>query len=184
VPDASAVPVLLEALRDEDGCVIIDVCRALEKVMDSSAIPTVFQILEQIPNTYTWGNTNTRDEIIDLLIKFKDENVLNGLLALLKHPDVSYRARAPYALGSLGDQAAVPALHLALKDEDERVRKQSAYALGSLKDVSAVPDLIAISRDEDEFYDVRETAADALQEIGTREARIAYKDWQRDSKEK
>lgn len=176
--DASAIPALLEALRDEDNIVSWDACDALEKVMESSTIPAIFQVLEQLPNTYTSGNINTRDKIIDLLIRFKGEIVLNGLLALLKHPDVSFRTRAAYALGRMGDPGAIPALHLALKDENERVRRLSASALGMLKDASAVPDLISISRDEDEFYNVREAAANALSRIGSREARIAYKDWQ------
>ncbi|HYK35127.1 HEAT repeat domain-containing protein [Alloacidobacterium sp.] len=184
VPDANAIPALMEALRDEDNVVSWDACAAIEKVIDSSTIPALFQVLEQIPNTYTGGNINTRDKIIDLLVGFKGEIVLNGLLALLKHPDVSFRGRAAYALGELGDQAALLALHLALKDPDERVRSRVARAIGMLKDASAVPDLIAISQNEGEFHGVREAAANALASIGTREARIAHKDWQRYDKER
>ncbi|MGC1298611.1 MAG: HEAT repeat domain-containing protein, partial [Alloacidobacterium sp.] len=172
--DASAIPALLEALRDEDDWVRTRAREALAKVIDPSLIPALFQILEETPH---------KRVVTDLLIQLKSDVVVNRMVALLKSQDIDLRATAAHTLGHLDDRVAIPALLLSLKDEEEKVRELSAFAMGHLKDPGAVPDLIAIARNQDEFDDVRRAAAMALYEIGTREARIAYKEWERQDKE-
>jgi HEAT repeat protein len=174
IADASAVPALLEALRDEDNVVRFDARDALAKALDVSAIPTLFKLLEE---------ASDKETVARLLIGLKGEVVVNHMIALLKSEDVDLRAVAVYALGDLGDRTAVPALLQSLKDEEERVRRLSAHSLRELKDPVAVPDLIAVLHDENEFDDVIDAAAWALNAIGTREARIAYKEWTRRNKD-
>jgi HEAT repeat protein len=172
--DAGAIPALLEALRDEDDWVRTRAREALAKVIDPSLIPTLFQVLEE---------TLHKRVVTDLLIQLKSDVVVNRMVALLGSQDIDLRTIAAYTLGHLDDRVAVPALLHSLKDEEEKVRELSAFALGHLKEPGAVPDLIAITRNQDEFDDVRRAAAMALYEIGTREARIAYKEWERQDKE-
>jgi len=171
--DASAVPALLEALADEDNVVRIDARDALSKLIDSSAIPTLFKRLEEVSD---------KQNVAALLIKFKDEAVLNYMIASLKSEDARLRVIAAHTLGQIDDRTAVPALIFALKDEDDDVRRLAAHALRELKDPVAVPGLVAVLQNADEVDDVLQAAAWALNAIGTREARIAPKEWERKNK--
>ncbi len=173
VADASAASALLQALQDDDNWLRSRAKDALAKVIDPTLIPALFQMLEEAPY---------KSPIVDLLVQLKGDVVVNRMIELLKSEKTGLRATAAHALGHLGDRAAVPALLVALKDEEEDVRKFSAFALGDLKDPTAVTDLIPISRDANEFDEVRRAAALSLNEIGTREARIAYRDWERQEK--
>ncbi len=169
--DASAAPALLKALRDDNNVVRSYVQQALSKVADASLIPTLFGLL-------------TRDypfkrNVAEILTGLKGEAVVNGMLSLLKSEDTKLRINAADSLGKLGDTAVVPDLIQALDDPEEDVRKYAAFALGELKDARAVPPLIAIAKRDDEFDEVQRAAALALNDIGTREARIAYRDWSR-----
>jgi HEAT repeat protein len=123
-----------------------------------------------------------KKRVANLLVLLKSDAVINRMIELLKNQDGDVRSTVATALGQLGDRCASPALLLALKDDEENVRTSAAFALGALKEPGAVPDLIEISRSDDELDDMRRAAAIALEEIGTREARIAYRDWKRQEK--
>jgi HEAT repeat protein len=172
--DTTATPALLEALRDEDDMLVRSRAeRALAKVIDSSLVPTLFRMLEDIA---------AKKRVANLLVLLKSDAVINRMIELLKNQDGDVRSTVATALGQLGDRCASPALLLALKDDEENVRTSAAFALGALKEPGAVADLIEISRSDDELDDMRRAAAIALEEIGTREARIAYRDWKRQEK--
>ena len=173
VADATAGPALLQTLRDDDNYVRSRAREALTKVVDPSLIPALLQMLEETPY---------KSPVVDLLVQLKGDVVVNRMVELLQSPNSALRATAASALGHIGDRVALPALIAALKDEEEDVRKFSAFALGDLKDPAAVSELIPISRDADEFDEVRRAAALSLNQIGTREARIAYRDWERQVK--
>jgi cyclophilin family peptidyl-prolyl cis-trans isomerase/HEAT repeat protein len=65
------------------------------------------------------------------------------LIAALDDEDPVVRARAAFALGSVQDSAAVPALLEALDDPDPRVRADAAFALGQTGDSTSQSELLA-----------------------------------------
>ncbi|MGP1385366.1 MAG: HEAT repeat domain-containing protein, partial [Thainema sp.] len=75
---------------------------------------------------------------------------------------------AAYALGALGDSAAVQPLINILKDsgEDTSLRGDAASALGAIADSAAVQPLINILKDSGEDASLRRDAASALGAIG------------------
>lgn len=96
----------------------------------------------------------------------------------LKNDRAEVRASAAYALGQIGQAAyaAVPNLVMMLRDDSsDDVRAIAAYTLGRIgsKAEAAVPRLIAIFKNPDEDSVVQDQAAQALKEIGTKEAIIA-----------
>jgi peptidylprolyl isomerase len=72
------------------------------------------------------------------------------LTEALGHSDPVVRARAAFALGSVQDAEAVPALLGVLSDPDPRVRADAAFAIGQSADSTASLALInALDREED-----------------------------------
>jgi len=174
VSDASAVPALMEALKDKDNVVAWYARDALAGLIDASFTSKLFEILEDAP---------IKSAVLPLLHRIGGDAVFQHMRELLKGIDAEMRGIAASFLGELGNRAAVPDLLAALKDENEDVRKRAAFGLCELKDPSAVPELIAVVRDELEESEVRRAAALALSNIGTREARAVYKEWERQDKE-
>lgn len=66
-----------------------------------------------------------------------------GLIQDLSSPRVDVRARAAFALGSVQDSSAVPALIHALRDTSAAVRRDAAFALGQAGDTAALAPLVA-----------------------------------------
>lgn len=174
MPDASAIPALMDALRDDDSIVRSRAGEALAKVIDSSWTEKLFEALD---------DTSHKGHIAGLLRQLGGEVVFNRMRELLKSKDADMRETAANFLGHTGNRTVVSDLLLALKDESEKVRKTAAFALYELKDPSAVPELIEVARDELEESAVRRAAALALSQIGTREARRVYKEWEQQEKE-
>jgi HEAT repeat protein len=98
------------------------------------------------------------------------------LLGMLSDEDVAQPAVICAALGSTGDNRAVPALIDVLRSADSRARVSAAAALGKLKDPRAVPALTAVlAKESAAMYQeppdlgpgaLRRTAAAALGSIG------------------
>ena len=86
------------------------------------------------------------------------------LLNLLDDENWEQRRGAAWALGILGDKAAVPGLVEALRDADMLVRKEAVVALQTIGDEQAVPSLCATLRDVD--WRVRKSVVDALVSFG------------------
>lgn len=170
MPDANAIPALVEALQDEDNVVAMYARDALWQIIDHSWTSKLFEVLQQ---------ARYKDRVASLLDRLGGDAVFQRMLELLKSENPKLRETAARSLGHLGNRTAVPELLLALKDEGQEVRETAAFALGNLKDLAAVPELIAVMRDEVEEYEVRNAAGEALSRIGTREARMAYKEWER-----
>jgi peptidylprolyl isomerase len=87
------------------------------------------------------------------------------LVSALKDRDPVVRARAAFALASVQDQAAVPALLDVLADPDPRVRADAAFALGQTADSTAGRSLLAaLDREADPA--ARAEILDALGKTG------------------
>ena len=88
-----------------------------------------------------------------------------ALAALLASPDSLVRARAAFALGSVQDPEAVPALRRLLTDPSARVRADAAFALGQSADTTAGVALTAALRSERDAA-ARAEVLDALGKTG------------------
>jgi HEAT repeat protein len=150
IGDAAAVPGLLAALRDADWRVRREAAWALGWIGDAAAVPGLLAAL--------------RDAEEDVRIALRSVLAPQELLAALRYAEEDVRRAAAWALGWIGDAAAVPGLLAALRDAEEDVRRAAAAALGEIGDAAAVPGLLAALRDAD--ADVREAAAAALGWIG------------------
>jgi hypothetical protein len=93
-----------------------------------------------------------------------DKRALPTLLtALNDDPQVENQIYTLWALGSIGDNSAVPGVLRQLQHEDPAVRKVAAYVLGSLKDGAAIHDLQVALNDANN--EVRWNAAMALAQL-------------------
>lgn len=174
--DASAVPALLEAIHDENEMVRRSAVRALKAVANETAAPALLDTLKA-------SSRDIRHLVMSVLGKLGGEQVLEALTEWLKSSDAGDRSQAAWALGDLSNVAATPQLLNALNDKDENVRRAAAYALRQIKPESAVPALISFLTDDlEEDSDVLRHVVDALKGIGTREARLAARDWERSRK--
>jgi hypothetical protein len=91
------------------------------------------------------------------------------LVADLRAPDPSVRARTARILGAVADAAAIPALIVALSDTDRKVRAQAASALIPFGSKLALPALKSMLF-EDPHPSPRGAAAQALAEIDDQDA--------------
>ncbi len=92
------------------------------------------------------------------------EDAVALMLTVLDDPEWSRRRGAAWALGVLGDQAAVPGLVLAMEDSDGLVRRESAVALGLIRDPAALPGLLNTLNDPE--LPVRRAVAAAIANWG------------------
>ena len=89
-----------------------------------------------------------------------------ALTEALASGDPAVRARAALALGSVQDEAAIPALTAALQDSTPGVRADAAWALGQTADSTAAPFLFLALRAEGTPAAQREMI-DAIGKIGS-----------------
>jgi len=129
------------------------------------------KVQEYVSKLGTPGLTNTD---LEALVKCGVQAV-PVLSQALKSDRAEVRASAAYALGQIGQAAyaAVPNLVMILRnDSSDDIRAIAAHTLGRIgsKAEAAVPRLIAIFKNPDEDSVVHDQAAQALEEIGTKEA--------------
>ena len=86
------------------------------------------------------------------------------LVEALKDANDDVREQAAFALGQVGDKAAVPGLVQALSDAKPDVRQQAAFALSQIGDASAV-DALTTAMTKDTDPEVRQQAAFALGQV-------------------
>jgi HEAT repeat protein len=153
--DASAVPALIQALKDSEWFVRRYAAEALGQIGDASAVPALIQALKD-------SNEYVRRYAAEALGQIGDASAVAALIQALKDSEEYVRRYAALALGQIG-LPAVPALIQALKDSNEYVRWYAAKALGKIG-LPAVPALIQALKDSEE--DVRADAAEALGKIG------------------
>ena len=166
-----AIPILAQATKDESSTVRIKVIEALGKLEAKEATPVLIGATKDT-------DKNVRLCAIDTLTKTGAKEVLTPvLIAALKDKEPDIRVKSIEALGAMGADAktAVPILTRMLKDKDADIVRSAICTLGKIgKDAkSAVPVLIQIaSKGETNAYD-------ALESIGTPEAKAAVESYRR-----
>lgn len=150
-----------------------------------TGIQRILSVIEPIPVRVQKPITALRSEDIDVryvavraLNKIGDPSTVTALSEALKDNNINVRAYASAALGKIGS-AAVSVLVEALREPDSDVRQRVAQALGQIgpEAKAAVPALIDALKDQEEWdYN---TAAQALVDINTPEARKALEDYYR-----
>jgi HEAT repeat protein len=162
-----AISALIQATKDENIDVRLKAIEALGNIGSDAkeATPAIINALKD-------EDKNLRLCAIDTLIKIGEkEAVIPFLIKASTDQETGIRVKAVNALGDIGAgaKAAVPVLIQMLKDKDNSIVVSSINTLGKIgKDArSAVPVLIQIaSKGETNAYD-------ALEKIGTPEAKAA-----------
>jgi HEAT repeat protein len=151
--DPTAVPALIQALKEEGIDVRCRAARILGAISDPAAVPALLQALRN-------ENRDVRLSAASALGKIKDPAAVPALLQALEDKDVGVQGFATEALGRIQYPTAIPALLQALKEKDAGVRSFAAEALGRIQDPTAVPALLQALKDENWF--VRRSAVEAL----------------------
>lgn len=91
-------------------------------LQDVSVLPQVIEMAaSEMPNGPQEAHTALR--------QYRTPEAIKGLIAATKHPNISVRREAVFALGSINETAIAPILLRLLDEPDEKVRQ---YALGGL----------------------------------------------------
>jgi HEAT repeat protein len=183
---ALAVPVLIDALGDEDVRMRLYVVDLLRELGEAEAVIALAGALRDpewrvrwkaadalgrmgspaaVPDLVAMLTDNAKDVQIAsawALGKIKNESAVPALIKLLRDREWRVRWAAAEALWEIGD-VSISALIDTLRDPDEYVRRVAIRALAEIGE-SAIPDLIRTLGDKN--WDVRWSAAAALQEIG------------------
>jgi len=155
--DATAVPVLRDALTDSDRCVRRLAAPMLGRVRDPSAMQAMLAALAS-------SDAGIR-EVGALALGFADDpRSIPPLIERLRDDSPRVRATVAWALGETEHRDAVRPLVGALADSDPMVRQSAARALGEVEDASAVPPLTDLLK-SDRDPAVRRAVAWALGEI-------------------
>ena len=117
IGDASAVPVLIAALKDSDAWVRRNAVWALGEIGDERAIPTLIEALKDSDEWIARDAANTLGKI--------GAPALPALIAGLKHRQQQGHRYAD-ALVKMGEPAVPAEL---MNDADEQVRRYAAWAL-------------------------------------------------------
>jgi HEAT repeat protein len=126
---------------------------------DTDAVPVLIRVLQD-------NNVFVKEAAANALANTRGHQAFEPLLAALDDPEEIVRGASALALAGTGDSAAVPALSEILKTDDSpSVRRRVVWAL-SFFDHPEVPDLLTQCLQDPDPH-VRETAADALQALGS-----------------
>lgn len=127
------VPSLLKRLEDEDKSVRVDAADALAKIGQgvTEALPVIYKALwsgdelERRTALYAVGRIGPEAK--------EAVPVLERILSAWVHSNEYHRYLAARALGSIGDEHAVPTLKSVLTDRDANVRKAAKEALDKIQ---------------------------------------------------
>jgi HEAT repeat protein len=155
------VPLLVQALKDEDRWVRAAACEALGAIGDPQAIPHLAQALQD----EAW---EVRKAACEALGAIGDPQAIPHLAQALQDEAWWVRKAVCEALGAIGDPQAIPHLAQALQDEHRWVRAAACEALGAIGDPQAIPPLLQALQDE--AWEVRKAACEALGAIGDPQA--------------
>ncbi len=182
--DEDNTEMLLEALKNEDGCVRVAASLALGEMREEIAAESLLQLL-------TKDYREVRNSAALALGMIGSERAVEPLINELKHnDDVHVQCSAALALGKIGDERAVSPLIQKLYNKNTDVRNSAAVALACIGDERAeraVEPLIEIV-DGSVYYgsmrlafveedaELKKNAVLALGEIGDKRARKVLSD--------
>jgi HEAT repeat protein len=165
--DASAVNLLRQITRKQEGALEVFASGALVKLGQSDA-------LSEITSAATLPDPESRMAAFAVLGRLKQPSTLSLLTQSVYDPDPSVRAFGAGALGEFGSPEGAAALTHALSDESPRVRSIAAASLGRLGLTSSKALLWQATRDPDER--VRAGAVEGLLRLGDSEAVLVAAD--------
>jgi HEAT repeat protein len=152
-----AVPVLVDALSDEDPRMRLAIIDLLGDLAEPDAVPALAGALRDPEWRVRW-------QAADALGKMGNTAAVPDLVEMLTDNNKDVRISVAYALGRIGHISAVEGLVKLLHDREWRVRWGAAEALWEIGE-AAVPALLEVLREEDEY--VRRAAVRALAQIGS-----------------
>jgi HEAT repeat protein len=147
---------LAKALKQENQVTRVRILKALEKLEDPRATPSILEALDDCCQ-------EVRRTAMQALSWIGDERARPSFLEALRDDDFSCRFWAAIGLQKVGDESCLEELIKALRDPDEGVRYQAVYALAEIGDRRAVNPLLEAL--EDECAHVREAAMFNLRKV-------------------
>jgi HEAT repeat protein len=146
-------------------------CRSALRALGAAAGPTIREHIQ-------WNRQpEALDRGISLLADLRDERDVPLFLEATRHPDANVRVSAVAAFRQQPTKQAVPALLERLDDKNKIVQRLAAENLGLIGDPAAVPQLIECLEDDD----IAESVVSALENLGTKRARIALRQWKKEN---
>jgi len=152
--NASALDALTTLAKDKDAEVRASAVNALGQLEDARTLGTLVAALED-------ENREVRSQAADAIHNIPDiKTAPKPLIDALADADHDVRRNVAQALGSIGDDAAVPGLKKALGDNNADVRRTVAEALSEIGGPEAITALMGLLKDPDP--EIRRIAAEAL----------------------
>jgi len=152
----SAIPGLIDALKQNDMRIGRSALAALGNMKDPEAIREMMRILKD-------KNSDVRHQMAIALGMTGSLEAVFPLIEVLKEDNYIIRKNAVIALGNIGDERAIPSLIEALEDQSWEVRKGAATVLGQLRNPQATSALVKLLNDQ--MGDIGREAVIALGEI-------------------
>ncbi len=159
IADPRAIKSLTLLLKDERYYVRQEAAFALGQMGEGA--------IDQLLETANSSAPATRESAIEALGNFKSPRSISKLIEALSDSNASVRSAAVKALGETQSPAAVTPLLALLRDESGALKSQAAAALARLGAV-ALPSLVSSLKDN--RPSIRQLAAEALGDIGSKEA--------------
>lgn len=152
---------IIEGLSEKSYRIRMYCTKILGEIGDPTTIHQVYKLIAD-------DNGSVRKAVIDALINFKQENVVNLAKDSLKSSNWKVRRAAVKLLLRTGNKEAINSLISCLNDEDVYIKSWAAMALGKLKDIDLIDPFILLLKENDDK--IRLSAAKALGEIGNKDA--------------
>ena len=146
-------------LKSPDSFIRQDACMALGVAGDTSALPSIRELLED-------PDENVRAAAISSLSLWQDKPSITNIIILgLKDKFGVVRASAASSLAILGEKKCIPALRVLMQsDKDSMVKAAAAVSLNSFGDSSGLETVRALTKDRNK--DVRIYSAAMLAATG------------------
>lgn len=166
IGDPRALPALTTALNDTDQAIRAKAAWAIKEVIEGIGEDSLSEFASH-------PNPLIRERVAHRLGDERNRGSIPILIALLSDEASNVRNKAAWALGEIQSRDAVDALvrKALAEEEDIGIRCQAIRGLGEIKSDDAVPVLLRLLTHRD--WRLRAQAADALGDIGLREATSA-----------
>ena len=152
------LPIVVEALKDENFDVRMMAVMVAADFGDSTAIPQLIARLQD-------SNEFVRTQAAAALGEFKDKRVVDALVRNLSNTDMINRDVSAIALGKIGDPQAIPSLLKTFGDTENEhpVRTSAAAALAKMGKEEGAQYLLAMVKSSN--WSDRLDVAESLREI-------------------